>query len=129
MQEAKQNGEQKQLLSLCEKAKDLISSAEYENCYKMICLAMRNFPDSPQPHNLLGILLEREGQHAAAMRHFRAAYALEPTFRPARQNLETFGTFYSSGDCAFVEEDCLPKNTPNKTNHNVGFIVRKGCIR
>ncbi len=129
MREIKQTCENEELLKLCNKVRELISAADYNNCYDIICLAMRVFPDAPHPHNLLGILLEQKGQHAAAMRHFRAAYALDPTYLPARQNLESFGTFYSSGDCAFDESDCIPKQTNQTVKHNVGFVVRKGCVK
>ena len=35
------------------------------------------------------------------MRHVRAAYALDPSYAPARQNLENFGTFEQNLGCAF----------------------------
>lgn len=107
MQEMKQNGYNEELVNLCTSARELIMTADYDSCYKTICNAMRIFPNSPHPHNLLGILLEKRGQHEAAMRHFRAACDLEPTYLPAKQNLEVFGTFYSAGKCAFDETDCV----------------------
>lgn len=109
MQEMKRNNEQEELLQICEQARHLILSARYDPCYQMVCLAMQNFPDSPQPHNLLGILMEKRGQHATAMRHFRAAYALDPAYLPAKQNLENFGTLSFVGQCAFDEADCPKK--------------------
>lgn len=106
MQGVKKTSENEALNTLCLQVRQYIITADYDTCYKAICRAMEAFPDSPHPHNLLGILLEKTGQHASAMRHFRAAYALDPTYIPVRQNLETYGTFYSTGKCAFDETDC-----------------------
>jgi tetratricopeptide (TPR) repeat protein len=44
--------------------------------------------DAPHPHNLLGILCELSGDDNAARKHYRAAYALDPTYKPACRNLE-----------------------------------------
>ena len=40
---------------------------------------MAENPHGAVPHNLMGILLEKESNHVLAMKHFRAAYALDPT--------------------------------------------------
>lgn len=118
MQEIKQNEQNEELIKLCSSTRQLIKSANYDSCYKKICNAMRNFPSSPHPHNLLGILFEMEGKHDSAMRHFRAACDLEPTYLPAKQNLEVFGTFYSSGKCAFDETDCIVNRKTGKIEIN-----------
>lgn len=94
------------LHSLCEKVRYYSGLQEYPTCYELITDAIANNPNSPAPHNLLGILLEKKGNHALAMRHFRAAWALDPTYLPARQNLEKFGTFRSNCRIAFDEADC-----------------------
>ena len=60
----------------------------------------------PSPITCLALCWKKEGDHVGAMKHFRAAYALDPTYIPARQNLEVYGTFYSCGKCAFDESDC-----------------------
>lgn len=90
---------------LCTSIKKLVAQKEYKNCEKMIRKAMRDYPHAPHPHNLLGIVLEETGNHLLAMKHFRAAWALDPTYRPANYNLESFGTFFSLESCAFDEND------------------------
>ncbi len=40
---------------------------------------------------------EMQGNHLMAMKHFRVAWDLEPTYLPARQNLEVFGNTHSNG--------------------------------
>lgn len=98
--------ESRELQQLCDTIRTLLPEGEYKKCEELIAEAMGKYPDAAQPHNLFGLLLEREGDHASAMKHFRAARALDPTYQPARQNLEHYGTFYSSGTVAYDESDC-----------------------
>jgi hypothetical protein len=91
---------------------------------------MKNSPHAPEPHNLLGMLLENQGDHLLAMKHFRAAWALEPTYLPARYNLEVYGTFFSKGAGAYDEEDCPVLEEKNNymveyDNNKNGHIVRR----
>lgn len=102
----KQNGHTPEMLSLCEMTRRLIKTRKYEDCKSRLGEAMREFPHSPVPHNLMGIVLEKEGVHMSAMKHFRAAHALDPSYLPARHNLNHYGTFFSKGGCAYDESDC-----------------------
>ena len=90
-----------ELSKLCVTVRELISLQDYEKCESLIRSAMGKYLHAPELHNLIGILLEKEGDHLTAMKHFRAAWALDPTYIPARQNLDCYGTFYSSGKCAY----------------------------
>lgn len=97
-----------ELQQLCATVRDLIAECAYERCAQLICAAMEQYPHAPQPHNLMGIVLEKTGDHTAAMKHFRAAWALDPTYAPVAHNLHTYGTFHSHGVCAFDESDLPP---------------------
>ena len=108
---------------LCGDVRTLIQKRDHETCERELRSAMAKYPHAPQPHNLYGILLESMGDHPAAMKHFRAAWALDPTYRPARQNLELYGTFYSRGRCAYDESDCPIEDEP-KPNDNAGYGAR-----
>lgn len=119
-----------ELTILCNTVRDLATRQEYRECEPLITNAMMKYPHAPEPHNLIGILLEKEGDHLAAMKHFRAAWALDPTYVPARYNLDIFGSFYSDKQCAFDESDCPkePKKDLYKTvcdKDGIGHIVRK----
>jgi lipoprotein NlpI len=57
---------------------------------------MNENPDSPEPQNLLGIWYEFQGNNDLARRHYRAAYALDPTYKPSSINLERISTFFSA---------------------------------
>lgn len=41
----------------------------------------------PEAFNLLGVLQEMEGDHLAAVKNFRVALDLDPTYQPAQHNL------------------------------------------
>lgn len=123
----------KDLNSLCSIVRELIGSQEYQKSEVLICDAMGKYPHAPQPHNLFGILLEKTGEHVAAMKHFRAAWSLEPTYLPARENLECYGTFFSNGRCVYDESDCISnESTKNHSNykiendsHGIAHIIRR----
>lgn len=122
-----------ELEELCVRVRELASEKKYEGCIDAICQAMESYPHAPEPHNLLGIILEKTGDHLSAMKHFRAAWALDPTYLPAIQNLNTYGTFFSGGGCAFDESDL---RSPAESNieivydeRGVGRVVSKTVIR
>lgn len=96
--------DKKELTELCETVKRLAQKRDYNECEKLIFQAMGRFPHAPEPHNLIGVLLKQRGDHVAAMKHLRAAWALDPTYIPARHNLDSFASFME-GDCVFDEND------------------------
>ncbi len=106
MKEIIRTESQKELDALCSSVRELVEQKEYQKCELLIKDAMGKYPHAPQPHNLIGILLEKEGDHVAAMKHFRAAWALDPTYIPARCNLERYGSLYVIEKCAYDESDC-----------------------
>lgn len=98
--------EKKEMHTLCEDIRVLVAERNWNESERQISNAMKDYPHAAEPHNLYGIILEKEGNHIGAMKHFRAAWALDPTFVPARYNLEQYGSFFKRGECAFVEADC-----------------------
>jgi hypothetical protein len=87
-------------------ARDLIRQKRFSECEAVLATAMFSHPHDAVPHNLMGLLLEGKGCHVEAMRHFRAAYALDPTYRPAAWNLDCFGSFYRVTEPAYQASDC-----------------------
>ena len=98
--------------TLEERCRQLIMQRKYVQCQKEIETAMAENPHGAIPHNLMGILMEKESNHVLAMKHFRAADALDPTYIPARYNMEQYGQMCPTGTFAFTDEDCpyLVKN-------------------
>lgn len=133
MEQRKESEYREDLTGLCAEVRRLIAAEELQACEGLIRDAMSRYPHAPEPepHNLIGILLEKRGDHAAAIRHFRAAWVLDPTYMPARQNLDSYGTFFSGGRCAYDEDDCLAEGTNGREDgykveydaHGVGRVV------
>lgn len=97
-----------ELMGLCGRVKDYLRRDAYQECMEDICYAMYLHPDAPEPHNLLGILMERQQNHIGAMKHFRAALDLDPTYLPAKENLMEYARFQTpSPKCRFCDADCL----------------------
>ena len=115
---------------LSENVRGLLNDCCMGETREMICEAMKKYPDAAQPHNLLGILMEMQGNHVAAMKHFRAASVLDPTFLPARKNMEIYGSFSRPGAAAYTMEDC---GTAEKKEHfkieydenGIGHVVKR----
>lgn len=129
MKQADSDRRKKELQVLCNKIRGLVEQAEFWQCEQLLCDAMRRYPHDAEPHNLFGILLEKQGDHVTAMRHFRAALDLNPTHFPARCNLELFGTFYSRGNCVYDETDCPEAEYVHSyrieyNEHGIGRLVK-----
>jgi len=118
-----------ELKALCRNIKELVNLKEYQKCETILSAAMSKYPHAPEPHNLIGVLLEKQCDHVAAMKHFRAAWALDPTYLPARQNLNMFGTFFSQGEAAFEESDCPEEKFDEykieRDAHGIGHVIRR----
>ncbi|WP_028044343.1 hypothetical protein [Candidatus Stoquefichus massiliensis] len=59
-----------------------------QQCEMKIIQLLMQYPDAPQPQNLLGIIAETKNNKILAMKHYRAAWALAPDYRPARANID-----------------------------------------
>ncbi len=70
----------KELNALCTSVRRLALAGEYKECERLISDAMGKYPHAAEPHNLFGVILEKEDDHIAAMKHFRAAWALNPSY-------------------------------------------------
>lgn len=102
------------LNSVIVKAREMMGRHEYRECEKMIRQAMCDYPDNAIPHNLMGLLYEKKGDHISAMKHFRAAWSLDPTYQPALLNLDCFGTMFSEKIFIFDETDEPPKRVSHR---------------
>lgn len=121
----------KKLYELCVKVKKEIKKGNDKEAYRDITDAMKNYPDSGVPNNLYGILEEYRLHHFSAMKHFRAAWALDPTFLPARWNMDVYGSGKQAEKCAFLEED-VPRREQEGCQYKcvydergIGHMVRR----
>lgn len=130
MKQAELTENKVELQALCNKIRELAKQGGFKDGERLLREAMSIYPHNAEPHNLYGILLEKQGDHVAAMKHFRAAWDLNPTYVPARCNLEWFGTFYSTGKCAFDETDCPAQEDKHRYKlvydaHGIGHFLRR----
>lgn len=91
---------------IIEEVRELISQGKFAECEAIISTAMFQYPHDPAPHNLMGIMLEAKHYHSDAMKHFRAALALDSTYEPAAWNLNCYGTLPGEVHGAYYESDC-----------------------
>lgn len=121
--------QKQELQELCEQVRFLLPRRAYEKCEILLGETMQKYPHSPHPHNLFGILLEDRGDHPTAMNHFRAALALDGSYKPAQHNLDYYGNFKKKGKCAYDESDCFDENKAEYAikidDFGVGRIIRK----
>lgn len=68
-----------------------INNHQYVDAEHHIKSAMILDMTAAQPHNLFGILLEYKGDKLRAIKHYRAATDLDPTYMPAKNNLYRTG--------------------------------------
>lgn len=68
-------------------AKRFITDRRFAEATAQIKQAIGEEPGKPEAFNLLGVLLELERNRIEAQKNYRAALALDPTYRPADDNL------------------------------------------
>lgn len=94
-------------IELIQQVKQMILQNRFEECEAIISTAMFQNPHSAVPHNLMGLLYENRNDHLIAMKHFRAAYALEPDYQPGAWNLHCFSQYGKFNKCAYFISDCV----------------------
>lgn len=92
-----ENERQDSYVPIIENAIDEIKKGERTKARDLIASAMKINPDEPMTHNLLGAIAEEERDFGLALKHYRAANALDPTFQPAISNIERLTTYHING--------------------------------
>jgi len=72
-----------------------IKSKDYELALISIKQAGLENQNLPEYHNLLGVIAEHNNDVGLACKHYRAAYALDPSYKPALNNLDRVTKFNS----------------------------------
>lgn len=111
----------------------LVAQRHFSEAEDEAAQAMAAAPHDAQPHNLMGIIAESRNDHVQAMKHFRAAWALDPTYRPARINMERYGSFsgqmtrpvYDETECASSSAQSRPAYRIEYDKHGIGHVIRE----
>ena len=74
--------------ALIELAKRYITDRSFADARKTVRKAIAADPGQPEAYNLLGALLEMDGNMFEAQKFYLAAMDIEPKFKPARANLK-----------------------------------------
>ena len=112
------------------KAVSAIQERDYVTAQEYIKYAMIENCHAPEVQNLLGILAELTGDLRLAGKHFRAAYALDPTNKPASRNLDRITSFnYRFGETNpdFGDKPEEKENSPyiiEYDDNNIGHLMK-----
>lgn len=98
------NKEEKELRVLSMIICAMVEDENYIEGEEKVRKAMCLYPHSPIPHNLMGILMVKQKNHLLALKHFRAAYALDPTYLPARNNLDQYTDFATINKSSYTNQ-------------------------
>ena len=125
--------EQRAMQPLTAHIRALVAQRHFSQAEDEAARAMAAAPHDAQPHNLMGIIAESRNDHVQAMKHFRAAWALDPTYLPARINMERYGSF--SGQMprpVYDETECAPSSAENRPayrieydKHGIGHVIKE----
>jgi len=72
-------------------AKSEINNRNFKEAVELLKKATSENTEKPGPFNLLGIIYELQGNQPRAMKMYRTALSLDPTYRPADNNLQRAG--------------------------------------
>ena len=125
--------EQNAMQPLTAHIRALVAQRHFSEAEDEAAQAMTAAPHDAQPHNLMGIIAESRNDHVQAMKHFRAAWALDPTYRPARINMERYGSFsgqmtrpvYDETECAPCPAESRPAYRIEYDKHGIGHVVKE----
>jgi DNA-binding response OmpR family regulator len=78
-----------QMIELCKRH---ITDNRFEEAKAIVHKALAKDPSKPEAYNLLGAFLECRGDRIEAQKYYRAALEIDPSFKPARVNLERTGS-------------------------------------
>lgn len=87
--------------TLIELAKLQISDKQFSLAQETVRRAMSTDPSQPESYNLLGALLEIKGDYLEALKFYRAALDIDPTYTPARENLDRAASWHKFGNIDF----------------------------
>ncbi len=71
-----------------EYAKNCINMLDFEKAYEYLRKTIGMEPRKPEPYNLLGVYLEIKNELIDALKMYRVALDIDPTYKPAQANLD-----------------------------------------
>lgn len=71
-----------------ELGKKMINRREFERAQEYLEQSLTRDTSAPEPFNLLGVIQEMRGETTEALKKYRAALGLDPTYSPAQENMD-----------------------------------------
>jgi DNA-binding response OmpR family regulator len=71
-------------------ARRALNRREFDRAHDLLEETLKSAPDSPEAHNLLGVLRETLGQDRAAYEAYRTALEIDPRYVPALDNMRRY---------------------------------------
>jgi len=85
-------------------ARDELRAKELERAESIARQALSLLPEKAAAYNILALVRELQSHHPEAMDLLRAGVAVEPTYKPAQENLARLGAFPAQGHMALGDE-------------------------
>jgi DNA-binding NtrC family response regulator len=95
--------------SMIELTKRYIGDHKFDFAREMVQKAIASDPSQPEAYNLYGALLEINGDRLEALKFYHMAIDADPTFMPARENLERATSENKIGKIELGPEDTQPQ--------------------
>ncbi len=102
--------------TLMELAKRHISDRRFDAAREVTQRAIANDPAQPGAYNLYGALLEIKGDRLEAQKFYRAALDIDPTYKPARANLDRTTSWHKFGQIQLEPEHEAVKSRKEERN-------------
>ena len=96
-----------------------IDEGRLEQAEQSIRTTLADFPERPEPYNLLGAVLELKSRWPEAVKFYRAALDLDPTYKPAITNLDRATSFSRAGRVVLEEPLSGPDGLPGDRRPNI----------
>lgn len=90
---------------LLEKAKSAINSRDFSRAEEFLNQAEKTSEKKPSIYNLLGAIEEIRGNQEKAMKNYRIALNIDPTYTPAQKNIERAGEFKSKPEDISINDE------------------------
>ncbi|MFZ5949198.1 MAG: response regulator [Candidatus Rifleibacteriota bacterium] len=87
--------------AILELTKKFLNQCRFESALETIRRAVAIDPNKPEAFNLMGAILEVKGKRLESQKFYRTALEIDPTYKPARDNLNRVTLSNADSDISF----------------------------
>jgi K+-transporting ATPase ATPase B chain len=116
--------------SYIDEARAAVRARDFPSAEHLARQALARDPERAASYNILAVARELQGHHSDAMALLRAGIAVEPTYRPAQDNLARLGSHPREGGILFGDEGMVKHMESRMERHpSVHSTARKASRR